>query len=278
MNITGGTKLMAIAAYDFFKSVDSDVIYVDTPHNELIIMSACGGIQRIQFDIKISVSDYLQAHGISMQKKARHKSYYNEKFMRLVDKELMKFLKFSLDLRFILPVSEEFSRHGFTLKVQTSEHFQEPGSGKATSNKSKSKRFFDLYHDGSAILEGQIEDLSYFVGFWLEDYVYYLLKSRRPDDMKRSCPVISKSGTDNEIDVILTKNGQLYLISCKSGKFSKQDLFELEGLRQLAGGTFGKAFVIVPPKSGYRDRARQLGIEFMTILEMKEKIASGAII
>jgi len=72
----------------------------------------------------------------------------------------------------------------------------------------------------------------------------------------------------SEIDTIVLKDFKLYLISCKSGKKDNQfDLFQLETIRNISSGTFGKGlFVSVNESSeSFLKRAAELQIKVTNI-------------
>ncbi len=72
--------------------------------------------------------------------------------------------------------------------------------------------------------------------------------------------------SDNEVDLMFVHSARLYLVSCKSGEFSKKDLIEIESLKSLAGGTFRKAFMLSlkPYSDAIIARAKQLRVKLLT--------------
>jgi hypothetical protein len=48
----------------------------------------------------------------------------------------------------------------------------------------------------------------------------------------------------NQVDFIGTRNCQLYIFECKAGELNPSDIAKLKTLNDLAGGTFGKAYLI----------------------------------
>ncbi len=278
MNITGGTKLMAIAAYEFFREKKQDILYVDTLHSSILKFKEAEILVSKYDNLNISVKDYLLAHGIYPDEINRKTAGYNEVFMNIIDSDVKSFLNFSKKLRSFREIEGKFISGKYSVIRKKSEKRNESVGRIAKTTQLK---FYDFEFNGKIVLENEITDLQYYVGYWLEDYTQYLLDKRNPNDAERGFKFKHSSGAESEIDVLITKNGMLHLISCKSGSFTKKDLFELEGLRQLAGGTFAKAYIVVPPKPGnypeIRLRAKQLRIEFLTILELKKRIEAGIV-
>ena len=61
MNITGGTKLMAISAYSVFSANDSVCAYFVERSNELVYLDQAG--QKFVLEPKLKIKDILLAHG-----------------------------------------------------------------------------------------------------------------------------------------------------------------------------------------------------------------------
>lgn len=64
MNITGGTKLMAISAYSVFSANDSVCAYFVERSNELVYLDQAG--QKFVLEPKLKIKDILLAHGYEL--------------------------------------------------------------------------------------------------------------------------------------------------------------------------------------------------------------------
>jgi len=105
-------------------------------------------------------------------------------------------------------------------------------------------------------------------GDWLEYYVYYELKDLKDVELISGVKIQSDKEVSNEIDVIVLKDFKLYLISCKSGKKDNQsDLFQLETIRNVSSGTFGKGLFVSVNESSelFLKRAAELQIKVINI-------------
>ena len=97
----------------------------------------------------------------------------------------------------------------------------------------------------------------------LEEAVFEAARqSGKFDDVRRNLYIRRRSRrgeVDNELDVLVTRNGMLAVCSCKSGKVSISDLYELEALssREKFGIYCGKVFAASQPRlsPGFRKRA-----------------------
>jgi len=90
------------------------------------------------------------------------------------------------------------------------------------------------------------------------------------DDVKRNIfirKLTERGPVDNELDLVVTYNGRMAVCSCKSGKLTKEDIYELSSLsrREAAGIYCGKVMVSSQetlPVS-IRDRARAMGVRLV---------------
>jgi len=68
LNVTGGTKVSALAAYETFYSADCRVIYVNTATNELLTLAPTEKHEPLP-DL-LDVPDYLAAYGLAIDRKS----------------------------------------------------------------------------------------------------------------------------------------------------------------------------------------------------------------
>ncbi len=90
VNLTCGTKIMSIAAYEYFKDYSSKMIYIPIPKNEFIapFPKKIPG-SSISLDLRLSVVQYLTAYGLEIVNEAKLSRYHNEASQR---KELSAWL------------------------------------------------------------------------------------------------------------------------------------------------------------------------------------------
>ncbi len=74
VNITGGTKIMSLAAMQAAQTTATPMIYVNTQGEEIILYNPDGSEkERIPLKVNISVQQYLSAHGIEL---SDHPNFY----------------------------------------------------------------------------------------------------------------------------------------------------------------------------------------------------------
>ena len=115
------------------------------------------------------------------------------------------------------------------------------------------------------------EEVDYLTGGWFEEYVYNLVKDKvSPDDILIGVH-ISREGNvhNNELDVVYSKNNQLYVIECKTGVDSTRQFNEIVykacALREVLLGTTCKSYIfsLIHDNEGrLRQVARLMGVGF----------------
>lgn len=229
LNVTGGTKLMALAAYEAFAEKDKTIIYCNTEKNEIIYLFP--ELKTEPLKLNLSIEDYLNAYGyVLLEAKSQDvKDNYIDLFTHLYEQKLIK---------------------KFTVFLDNYRSQSAADSNLKTFNDRKDK-IFSVQKTVSAVLlfvkdkKYKFNDDRFLKGEWLEYFVQWSLKKQNVTP-EVGVKIKSSSNVENEIDIMFIKNYQLNLISCKSGRRNdpNKDIYEIETLRNIAGGTFGKAFLV----------------------------------
>lgn len=250
LNATGGTKPMAISAYEIFNSSNKRIIYYDPIHHSIIEMNSFSQFA-IKVSLKINVCDYLRAHGYKIieEKTLSGRAEEKDKFFNNMPKDRKLFFFKSL------------------FEIKSAIQLNQPRQEKII-NKFKFSKNFNKITIVDEINKNKFstEHLNFNYGDFLEDLLYLYLKKKPNDDIKYSVK-IKRNNIKSEIDVLATNNCKLDLYSCKDKKKTdKFDLFEVEILRNVAGGTFGKAHFVLSKADNYVQYvAENLGIDVLNI-------------
>lgn len=112
-------------------------------------------------------------------------------------------------------------------------------------------------------------EVDYITGGWFEEYVYNIIKERvKPDDISIGVH-ISHKGTahNNELDVVYSKNNQLFVIECKTGvdsnRMFNEIVYKVCALREVLLGTTSKSYIfsLIRDNDGrLRQVARLMGV------------------
>jgi len=253
LNTTGGTKVMAFAAYTAFSAAKKPIFYLDSFNSKAIYLDP---YSEAKHPVKIDLDTMLAAHGykiIGYKKEAdmlptKPLAIYLTRYFPVLSGCFQQYRRFMHDqVKHFSPIIN----HDFNFEIC-----------------SLKKGGVRVRFDRKEVI---LNDPNYLDGLWLEEMVYWMIRKNKWDDLRVGVSLTYFGAKDepdplNEVDVMGIKNGKLYLFSCKSGiTKDKKDIFELEALRSLAGGTFGKAYFItsapISKEKHLYERCRELGIE-----------------
>jgi len=207
INLTGGTKMMAIGVQQFFHNRKCEMFYI--PIGKNIYRQIFPEVQHCDTPIqyRATIDEYLKSYGIDIQSKME----------TLVKEE-------SYTLQFFKTYSH-FHQNDFEMLGQLRE-FRE-----------RKRIALDVIEG----LEGWLNhlrfplqqsdsltkhEIKYLTGEWLEEYVFQLLKHHlHVDESKIVCGISISRGSNvhNEFDVMLTYDNKLYVIECKTSIYSDKD-------------------------------------------------------
>ncbi|MDR1793737.1 MAG: DUF1887 family protein [Bacteroidales bacterium] len=222
VNITGGTNVMAIAVFNFFKTIRNANIYcIDDDKCRLVfpkkdeILAENINLQEAD---NISLQEYVEGHGFELTEEwsSDIDTDYTKQFF-------LKFVNFGEKERKIL---DELRRRG-------SQHF--------TSKFSKTKsiglnevvyleKFLDQIEFPRKSVTIDIDECYYLTGRWFDEYIYIRLKEEgiiKGENIKKNVKLKEK-GTENqnEYDVIFLHQTKFYAIEGKSYVSQRDEIFD----------------------------------------------------
>ncbi len=267
LNVTGGTKVSALAAFYAFYCASKRIVYLDTANDRLLDLAPTAAERPIT-DNLVSVRDYLACYGMNMTSSGKPRSGYEHR-ARHLDRLLRLFVE----------EPELLGRWNAALDAGWNAR---AGYGNVHSG-SLGTRADEL----AAVLEacgvaspgqGMInvhtdEDRFFCQGGWLEEFVYrevcrLNLPGCRPAvNIRLRWDNSGARPTDNELDVVFTHANRLYIVSCKTSRLDrdqgapgKEALYELDTLADTAGGLFGRPMLVSVrmPTEADRNRAQRM--------------------
>lgn len=237
VNLTGGTKIMVLGAYNIFKSSAKRMVYTPIPKNEFITVHPKDDSCRkpLAYNLKLSVEAYVTAYGVKVKKPEKIELL---KSGAASNKDLCKWMALNykaiedLLFEFYKNLHKHRSDKDFRLKMEYS------------PRKEEERKFLDRL--GMTMANGKIEktlskkEIRFLTGDWLSDYCFNEIAELAVDDCVTGIELTSPKGVDNEFDVMFTKDNALYIVECKSlqpGKEEKyQDfLYKISALQQDFG-------------------------------------------
>jgi len=253
LNATGGTKIMAFAAFEVFREFGKKIIYVDTQDKWIQTLSPKQ--QQINFKGVLKVPTYLNAYGqIILQERTVTDTELKEHLPLI--KELVKICETYQDAIKI------FNSYVATLRKEKTFHYEKKIEQR-DYEKQSFRQLIDIFeshkilkYNNGLISFPDLKNVEFASGGWLEEYVFYTVGTLPVTDVRMGVEVkldnISSRLPMNEYDVVFTYNNRLFLIECKTkrfegadrGIFNNEPIYKLENLRDAAGGIYGKGMLV----------------------------------
>jgi hypothetical protein len=220
INLTGGTKIMSIGIYTFFKERESIIYYLPIGKNIYKQIFPYREEKDNILDYRISLNNYLKSYGI-------HSHYRNEllKEKEYTRKFYRAFLQNDLDPESIERLRKERNRKKVLLAEEMKLFLEE------IQFELENEKFINK------------KEINYITGGWFEEYGYSLVREYIPlkDDEIGLTVHISHDGTQNEFDIVIVHENVLTIIECKTslndnGKNLLNDtLYKLSALNKELG-------------------------------------------
>lgn len=239
-NLTGGTKLMALAAQNVTNTAGCRSFYVDVDTDEVIWLDRSGNNQKLTSSLRLR--HYLQSYGFNISAKqhpANPPSY--QALQATLVRNARSFDRTLGELNYIAQTAED--RNTLQLRLDDRQldsrslealirHFEEAGALTLNSDK----------------LEFADEAARFFCkGGWLEHYVFQTLNAMQARldirDKASNLVVEDPDGVRNELDVAFMTRNRLFVIECKTARMDRagstkanDTLFKLsENCRRVGG-------------------------------------------
>lgn len=253
VNISGGTKPMAIGALRATHKLGGVCLYTNTEDEEILMLPPDGSIVSEPMQVSgLDVDLYIRAYGeeITESKKVTDLNDQNKEWAKLIgDQHSIIYQKI------IVPVT--------TMVKEAQKNRQPfPIACKVNSTRRQREVIIQLAQSGLWLYCRETDEISivdnvsasFLNGLWVEAYVgIQMLQSGCFDDVRLN---VKLNGWEGEIDVAAISNGKLVLIECKSNVQQSQQLSKLDSLRGRLGGPFAQAYY-ARASEAYANRIRK---------------------
>lgn len=215
VNITGGTKLMTIAAQAVFGGNGFTCFYVVPETDQVLFLDTVpAALQSMQS--RIGLEDYFAIHGyriLSMQRKPKLRPGLRQLCEKLFDHPdlhlgTLNYLAATAERAFSLTVRNEIPEPAWDVLSL----FHDCGA--------------ISYYDDRKVVFSDEAGRRFCQGLWLEEYAMLVLKDMATDcaiqDSAASVVIASASGTRNEIDVAFLHGNTLFIVECKTANMYDQ--------------------------------------------------------
>lgn len=277
-NLTGGTKPMSIATYEFFKKLGGRLVYTNIRSPAKLLDMATGQTQECQH--RLTVKEFLAGYGFESKtsdENIEKSEKRAEKWIRSA--ELLAAYAGSLG---VLKLGEAERRKGRKKGLlPPSECFDFP-----------CEELRCIWLDGEATRKLDKYEVQFLTGGWLEVFVWSLLK-RHADrldvwDVRLGMEIgpfrdSSHDSSSNDFDVVFMRNHGLSAVECKSGGQSHDAggdvLYKVEAVTRQFRALHVKAYLVTTGKNildnenrikkNIRDRAAIYGCRIITSDQIK---------
>lgn len=283
LNLTGGTKLMALAAQSVAEEAGWKMFYVDVDTDEVIWLGR-NAAPRQKLGAHLRLAHYLRAYGYTPEgpvdrplPAARHNELLDTLILQVGS------LEHPLGQLNYLAQQAQDQRH-LDIRLTDGQRDRLEPLLRIFENASTLKVTGEVIRFASAL------DLAFAQGGWLEQHVYRTVTALHGvlglRDKAANLVVADATGVKNEMDVAFMAHNRLYVIECKTARMdngahpkANDTLFKLaEVCRRVGGlGTRGMLASYRPVRDSERRLAKALGIELVCGAELnrlREHIAT----
>lgn len=294
LNVTGGTKLMAIVAQNTFAMGGKPIFYVDSDNNQILFISRDEKGQSIpnkMLNCQIDLKTYLSAYG--MVYKSTKQPLASEQLITNLESFIKQYDKYKDSIPGLNYYASESQKNGF--KVKFKNHDDE--SLVSLLEELHHKNLLDFDRHRIDFRDTVHKDL--LNGIWLEEITYKAIENIKSiQDKALSLEVgnssydqskhqydLKNQGNQNEFDIAFMAKNRLHIIECKTqlmnkegGIKSEEILYKLEALKNYGGLMTKKCLVsyFEVPES-VKNRAKELHIEIIQgkdLQRLREKISN----
>ena len=294
LNVTGGTKLMAIVAQNTFAMGGKPIFYVDSDNNQILFISRDEKGQSIpnkMLNCQIDLKTYLSAYG--MVYKSAKQPMASERLLINLEPFIKQYDKYKDDIPLLNSYAAESQKSGF--KVDFKHH--KVKSLVTLFEELHDKDLLDFDHNRIDFRDIVHKDL--LNGIWLEEITYKAIENIKSIqdkalslevgnssyDQNKNQYALQNQGNQNEFDIAFMAKNRLHIIECKTQMMNKEGgiksediLYKLEALKNYGGLMTKKGLVsyFEVPES-VKNRAKELHIEIIQgkeLQRLREKIAN----
>lgn len=263
VNLTGGTKFMALAVQNVFSSYNSNFYYIPYPKNNIIWANeknqSATSIER-----RVTVEEYTNLYNTHLRNQHQphiERNYTFAFFDRFISTE-NDGLSFSSGDFEILNLLRCY-RNDKRLIIADVENSAKDEKHPMIEGLSDFLTKISFPYDSGELSK---EDIQYLTGGWFEEYVYHLIRERlNPTDIVLG-PKTAK--TNNDLDVVFTIGNKLFVIECKTGVEGKGMLNEIvykaSALKENLLGLSARSYIfsLGQENENWSKAAKNMGIEY----------------
>lgn len=228
INLTGGTKLMAIAVYNFFREncPNASFFYIPWPKNSITDIQTQ---KTTELTSKVSIQEYFSLYDMMFRngrkpylsfEQAKDMFYKMNAIGEKYHNELSELRELKKKNRFDGDNGRNKSKPRPYSDIKGI-NLEEGIGGDKSTRAERIENFIEQNELPKKCEKGFIsgEDMVCLTGEWFEDLIYYITEEEKPDEILCGIEVLKNGDRDskNELDVVYIKDNILYIRECKTG-------------------------------------------------------------
>ncbi len=239
VNISGGTKPMAIGALRAAQSAGIESLYTNTEDNEIIWLAPDGSVRGEEIKVAgLGVALYIRAYGEEIASAVKVSDLAENRILWAeIIGENHRTLYKQIIVQVVRTITEAYrTAAGLPARCKVSlSRNQRP-----LVQRLAEAGLWTWDKDTEEIIISDPAVARFLNGGWVEVYVAARVQgSGFFDDVLLN---ITLKGVEGELDLAAVRNGKLVLIECKSNVQRSEQLNKLDAFRRRLGGPFAKAF------------------------------------
>ncbi len=281
LNVTGGTKLMAMAAQEAFRTAGRPVFYVSAESDEVVFLDPALRAEKFVLSPRLRLRDYLRSHGFTPIGQAKPDIPAN--LRDLADHLVSSVSRWSDALGKLNAIAEAAEKAKRLATCLTTEQADSRSLDEVLGEFEQSGML--RAYDGEVRFADEASR-AFVKGGWLEFHAYRNVADLAPQlgitDFALNVQVLAPDGvTRNEIDCAFMHRNRLHLIECKAGNLAAAGntdeargtdaLYKLESLGKLGGLRTREMLIDYRGllKEADRKRAAQSGIKVVSAGQLR---------
>ena len=252
VNLSGGSRYMALAVQRVMECFDSEFFYTQTREN-LIVSTIFDHHFYDNDDVffpigyHMEIGEYLQLHGLQHSlDRGTHLPIRPYRATRIIFDLFAHGRLSAAEHSTIGLLREEYRGNYDTMSMR---QLMSHGIGRHNPVPGLNTLLRRLRFEPEVAGQLSRAEVDYLTGGWLEEYVYHVVCHKFRPDQAAIGVQISRPGVphDNELDVVFIRNNQLFVVECKTGIQSvhmfNEIVYKATALRQSLLGISSHSYI-----------------------------------
>jgi hypothetical protein len=216
VNITGGTKLMSIAVYEFFQNYSSKIYYMTIGKNSYAQIYPKIEEEK-NIEIELGIEEYFKSYNVKVEgygKIVKDKEYTKKFFENYINNKMNE------------SVIDEFRRVRNEHRSRKKTSIDDIAGGEIFLENTE----YELKEEGFIFKH----DREYLSGNWFEEFVYNLISEYIDSDKIGIGTQISNKNINNELDIVCIIKNSIHVIECKTSIMNGEENILTETVYKIA--------------------------------------------